>query len=201
MVTKKTPNKQENLVVTTRDAWRAWLEKNHDTKREIWLVFYKKHTNRPSLPYEEAVEESLCFGWIDSLVKRVDDDRYVQKFSPRKRNSTWSALNKKRVQKLIKEGRMTEAGLKAIEAGKQSGSWHALDNVDKLRKIPPDLAKSLSADTEAARYFKTLTSTAKKQFLWWIESAKKEKTRKKRIAMTVSLASKGKTLSDHYYGR
>ena len=201
MAKKNNPTKQETLVVTKRDAWRAWLEKNHDKKRETWLVFYKKHTNRPSLPYEEAVEEALCFGWVDSLVKRVDDERYIQKFSPRKRNSTWSALNKKRVQKMIKQGRMTEAGLKAIEGGKQTGSWHALDNVDGLRKIPPDLAKAMSADTEAARYFKTLTPTAKKQFLWWIESAKREETRKKRIAMTVSLASRGKTLSDHYYGR
>ena len=99
------------LYVTTRDEWRAWLAEHHDTEREVWLVSYKKHTGRPQIPYDDAVEEALCFGWIDSLVKTIDDERFAQKFSPRKGKSNWSESNKRRVRKLVREGRMTEAGL------------------------------------------------------------------------------------------
>jgi uncharacterized protein YdeI (YjbR/CyaY-like superfamily) len=99
------------LYVTTRDEWRAWLAEHHDTEREVWLVSYKKHTGRPQIPYDDAVEEALCFGWIDSLVKTIDDERFAQKFTPRKEKSNWSESNKRRVRKLVREGRMTEAGL------------------------------------------------------------------------------------------
>jgi uncharacterized protein YdeI (YjbR/CyaY-like superfamily) len=192
---------QKTLYVTNREDWRAWLAKNFAKGKAIWLIFHKKHTGNPSITYADAVEESLCFGWIDSLVKRVDEDTYIQKFTPRKAKSTWSALNKKRVQKMIKLGRMTEAGLEKIEEAKRSGAWHKLDNIDELQKIPPDLAKALSADREARKNFKKMTPTSKKQFLWWIESAKREETRKNRIAKTVRLASLNRTLSDYYYGR
>jgi uncharacterized protein YdeI (YjbR/CyaY-like superfamily) len=99
------------LYVTTRDEWRAWLAEHHDTEKEVWLVSYKKHTGRPQIPYDDAVEEALCFGWIDSLVKTIDDERFAQKFTPRKEKSNWSESNKGRVRKLVREGRMTEAGL------------------------------------------------------------------------------------------
>lgn len=100
----------KQLYVTDRDAWRAWLEKNYDTEKEIWLIYYKKHTGKPRIPYDDAVEEALCFGWIDSTVKRVDDEKFAQKFTPRKNKSNWSDLNKKRAKKMIREGRMTKAG-------------------------------------------------------------------------------------------
>src|SRR5438309_6482273 len=101
----------KTLYVTNRDDWRAWLEEHHATEPEVWLIFYRKASGRPRIPYDEAVEEALCFGWIDSLVKRIDDDKFAQKFTPRRDRSKWSALNIRRVRNLIEEGRMTEAGL------------------------------------------------------------------------------------------
>jgi uncharacterized protein YdeI (YjbR/CyaY-like superfamily) len=196
-MTKKTVfDNRTALYVTSRQEWRAWLEKNHAGKIEIWLVFYKKHAGVRSIPYEEAVEEALCFGWIDSLVKKVDDERYIQKFTPRKKNSTWSALNKKRVRKLIRHGRM-----KVIQESKKNGSWTKLDRVESLHTMPPDLAKAFAARAELRKAFKKLMPTAKKQFLWWIESAKRGETRSRRIRETVRLVSKGKTMSDYFYSR
>src|SRR5256885_14789235 len=107
----------KTLYVTSRDDWRAWLEKNHETEKEVWLIYYKKHTNRPRIPYDDAVEEALCFGWIDSIVQKIDDERYAQKFTPRKSSSKWSESNKRRVRKLLQEGRMTQAGLAKIGGG------------------------------------------------------------------------------------
>jgi uncharacterized protein YdeI (YjbR/CyaY-like superfamily) len=107
----------QTLYVTDRAAWRAWLEANHASEREVWLVYYKKHTRRPRIPYDDAVEEALCFGWIDSVVRRLDEDSYLQKFTPRKAKSNWCESNVKRARKLIAEGRMTKAGLDAIAEG------------------------------------------------------------------------------------
>ncbi len=107
----------KTLYVTTRDEWRSWLEENHKSEKEIWLIYYKKHTGKPRIPYDDAVEEALCFGWIDSIIKRIDEEKYTQKFSPRKQNSAWSDLNKKRVKKLIEEGKMTKAGYETVKEG------------------------------------------------------------------------------------
>lgn len=192
---------RESLYVTTRDEWRAWLKKNHVEKQGIWLVFYKKHTGKPSLPYDDAVEEALCFGWIDSQVNRLDEERYIQKFTPRKKNSTWSALNKKRVQKLVRLGLMTDAGLRAIEDAKKSGSWTKLDVVERLDRVPPDLAKAMAGNAQARKHFRKLAASARKQYLWWVESAKRTATREKRITETVRLLSQGRTMSDYNYGR
>jgi len=105
----------KTLYITTRAKWRKWLEKNHNTEKEIWLIYYKKHTGKPRIPYDDAVEEALCFGWIDSIIKRIDEEKYTQNFSPRKQNSVWSDLNKKRVKKLIEEGKITKAGFGTIK--------------------------------------------------------------------------------------
>src|SRR5947209_19674397 len=105
----------ETLHITNRDDWRAWLVKNHETEKEVWLVYYKKHTGQPRIPYDDAVEEALCFGWIDSIVKRIDGEKFAQKFTPRQDCTRWSALNRRRVRKLIQAGRMTEAGLTKID--------------------------------------------------------------------------------------
>lgn len=139
------------------------------------------------------MEEALCFGWIDSLVKKVDEDRYIQKFIPRKRGNAWSLLNRKRAQKMIKLGRITAAGLEKIEEAKRTGSWYKPNAVNELGNIPPDRAKALSSDREARKNFQKMTPTSKKQFLWWIENAKRTETRNKRIEMTVKLTSKIKT--------
>jgi len=111
----------KELYVTNRDDWRAWLKVNHAIKKEIWLIYYKKHTGKPRILYDAAVEEALCFGWIDSIVKKIDAEKYAQKFTPRKDTSGWSEPNKRRVERMIKQGRMTEAGMARIRAAKKNG--------------------------------------------------------------------------------
>jgi uncharacterized protein YdeI (YjbR/CyaY-like superfamily) len=189
---------QEQIYPHDRAAWRKWLEKNHARETGVWLVFYKKKTGKPSLTYEDAVEEALCFGWIDSLVKRVDGESYVQKFTPRKARSTWSASNKKRVQKMIKQGRMTADGMRAIEEAKRSGAWNLLDKVDAV-VLTPELKTALARNKRARDQFERIPLSQKKQFLWWIGSAKREETRKRRIANAVKLLAERKSMSDYFY--
>ncbi len=181
------------LYVKDRKAWRTWLSKNHAKKKEIWLVFYKKHTGKPTVSYEDAVQEALCFGWIDSTVRRMDDERYIQLFTPRKPGSNWSDLNKRRVKELIKRGLMTEAGLRKIEEARKDGSWKNLDAVEKLR-VPAGLVKALSANKKAKDSFAALSPSRKKAFLYWIGSAKTKVTRAKRIAETVRRVVENKML-------
>lgn len=177
---------KKTLHAKDRKTWRAWLVKYHAKLKEIWLVFYKKHTGKPTVSYEDAVQEALCFGWIDSTVRKLDEERYMQLFTPRKTGSNWSDLNKRRVKTLIEQGLMAEAGLRKIEEAKKNGSWRNLDAVEKL-KVPPDLLKALSANGRAKKNFESLSPSRKKQFLYWIASAKTEVTRKKRINETVRL--------------
>lgn len=176
-----------------RNEWRSWLEKNHDKENEIWLVFYKVKVNKASIKYEEAVEEALCFGWIDSKVKRIDDEKHMQKYTPRKVNSNWSASNKTRVAKLIKKDLMTEAGLRAIEVAKQNGSWNKLDSFEIRMEIPKALEDALEMNHRAKANFETLVPSRKKQFLWWIESAKRDVTKEKRIRETIKLLVENKS--------
>ena len=173
--------------------WRSWLAKNHDKETEIWLVFYKVKTQKESIKYEEAVEEALCFGWIDSVVKRIDDEKHMQRYTPRKVNSNWSATNKARVTKLIKEGSMTEFGLSAVEIAKQNGSWNKLDSVDIRIETPKALKDALAKNDRARKRFEKLAPSRKKQFLWFIESAKRVETREKRIKETIRLLVENKS--------
>lgn len=181
----------KTLLVKDRKAWRAWLSRNHAKQEGIWLVFYKKHTGKPTISYEDAVQEALCFGWIDSTVRRMDDERYIQMFTPRKKGSNWSDLNKRRVKKLIEQGLMTKAGLQKIEEAKKDGSWRNLDAVEKLT-VPADLLKALSANRKAKDNFAAFSPSRKKAFLYWIGSAKTEATRARRIAETVRLVEMNK---------
>ncbi|HHP7232666.1 MAG TPA: YdeI family protein, partial [Xenococcaceae cyanobacterium] len=128
-----------------RQSWRNWLQQNHQNYSGVWLIYYKVKSGKPSIRYQEAVQEALCFGWIDSKVKSLDEARYQQIFTPRKPNSVWSKLNKQYVQELIAQNLMTEAGLEKIAIAKQNGSWHTLDEVEALI-IPEDLQKSLKAN-------------------------------------------------------
>jgi len=113
----------EELYLAKRDDWRAWLLENHGAKKEVWLIYYKKQTGKPSISYDDSVEEALCFGWVDSIIKKIDYEKFARKFTPRTRRSTWSESNKKRVEKMIREGKMTEAGLSRIKEAKDSGEW------------------------------------------------------------------------------
>jgi len=184
-------NKNKTLYVTNRDEWRSWLEKNHDKEKGIWLIYYKKHTNAPTIPYEDAVEEALCFGWIDSIVKRIDTEKYMQKYTPRKNKSNWSESNKTRVERLMEQGLMTESGLDKIREAKGNGSWHRLESVDKL-VLPPDLEKALTSNKRALENFNNFAPSSKRQYIWWVMSAKREVTRKKRIREVTRLAAQNK---------
>ncbi len=173
----------------SRAEWRAWLEAHHASSSGVWLINYKKETGKPRFEYAEAVEEALCFGWVDSRPGKVDEERYKQLFSPRSPKSPWSKLNKERVERLIAEGKMTPAGFAKIEAAKQNGAWTAYDAIEALT-IPTDLTDALQADDTARTHFDAFPATSKKNILWWIDSAKRPETRAKRVAETVALAAK-----------
>ncbi len=185
----KNENSMELVYAKNRREWRKWLLKNHKSSGPIWLVYFKKKSGKPSVSYDEAVEEALCFGWIDSKVNSLDEERYKQIFSPRKSGSVWSKLNKQRVEKLIESGLMTKAGLEKIEAAKEDGSWNSLDAVENL-EIPPDLKKALAGNKTANANFNKFNDSSKKVILFWITSAKREATRAKRIKETVDMAEK-----------
>lgn len=182
----------KTLTPKDREAWRAWLERHHATESRVWVVYRKKKSNRRGITYDEAVEEALCFGWIDSKVRTIDDERFQQLFSRRKPGSTWARSNKERVARLVRQGRMTEAGMAAVERAKADGSWTVLEEVDAL-EMPPDLTEALAADETAAANFEAFSPSIKKGFLWWVRSAKREQTRAKRIAETVRLAAENRT--------
>ncbi len=172
----------------TRADWRAWLEQNHIQTEGVWLISYKKATGKPRFEYEEAVEEALCFGWIDSKPNKLDDERSLLWFAPRKSGTGWSKLNKERVEKLIGEGLMTSAGMAKIDAAKQYVSWNALDGVEAL-EIPPDLYQALASNESAQQYFEAFPRSVKRGILEWISSAKKPEIRAKRIEGTARLAA------------
>ena len=173
----------------SRADWRKWLEENHARNEGVWLISYKKTSGKQSFDYEESVEEALCFGWIDSKGNKLDDERTMIWFSPRKSGSKWAKPNKERVKKLMKAGLMTPAGLAKVEAAKKDGTWNALDGVEAL-EIPPDLAKALSKNKTAKEYFEAFPRSVKRAILEWILNAKRPETRAKRIEETVTLAEK-----------
>ena len=173
----------------SRAEWRKWLEENQARKEGIWLISYKKDTGKPRFDYDESVEEALCFGWVDSKPAKLDEERSMLWFAPRKPKTNWSKLNKDRVEKMIKAGLMAPAGLAKVEAAKKDGSWNALDGVEAL-EIPPDLAKALSKNKTAKEYFEAFPRSVKRGILEWILNAKRPETRTKRIEETVSLAEK-----------
>lgn len=172
----------------SRKEIRDWLQANHDTGGTFWLVMYKKHVAEHYVPYGEIVEELLCFGWVDSRTRRVDDDRTMLLVSPRKAGSTWSASNKKRVSRLEKQGLMRDAGRKLIKSAKADGSWTFLDDVERL-ELPDDLSRAFRKNKRAAKNFDAFNASAKKIILLWIKTAKREETRAKRISETVRLAA------------
>lgn len=186
----------EQFYAPDRKTWRKWLEKNHAKKQGVWLIYYKKESGKPRVAYAEAVEEALCFGWIDSRPNALDAERYMQLFSPRKPKSPWSKLNKERAERLIKAGLMAPAGMDKIEQAKKNGTWDSYDEVEVLT-MPPDLERALDANPAAKRNFEAFPPSSKKNILWWIASAKRPETRTRRIQETVSLAAKN-LKANHY---
>ena len=172
-----------------RATWRAWLEANHATARGAWLVTWRRHSDRVRLDYDAAVEEALCFGWVDSTSGRVDEERGKLYFAPRKARSVWAASNKARVERLLEEGRMEPAGLAAIERAKANGSWGVLDAVERL-EVPDDLAAALEGRPPAALNFDAFPPSARKMLLGWIAVAQRPETRAARIAKVAEAAAR-----------
>ncbi|MBN3910965.1 MAG: YdeI/OmpD-associated family protein [Nostoc sp. NMS1] len=187
----KLKNEFPSFYANSREEWRRWLDKNHRISFGVWLIYYKVKSGKPSVRYSEAVKEALCFGWIDSKVKSIDEERYMQIFTPRKPKSVWSKLNKQYIQELIEQGLMTTVGLETIEAAKQNGSWNSLDAIEALI-IPSDLKQALEANTTAKDYFEAFNNSSKKNILFWIDSAKRPETRLKRIEQTINSAAANK---------
>jgi len=184
-------DKMKQLHFSERDQWRDWLCEHHDESPGIWMVFYKKATRRPNVEYEAAVEEALCFGWIDSIIKKIDEEKYVRKFTPRKDKSDWSALNRKRVAKMIKAGRMTEVGLAKITAAKKNGCWNRDGKTPRSLPIPPEFAEALAGNRKAKEHFDKLAPTYRRHYLGWIAAAKRPETRQRRIDESIALLEKG----------
>lgn len=182
---------REQFYPPDREVWRAWLAEHHDRSPGVLVIFYKAETGKPSIPIDEAIDEALCFGWVDSHIRKLDDERYARLFSPRKAKSPWSRINKEKVARLIDEGRMAEAGLAKIEAAKADGSWTVYDPIEDLI-VPDDLAEALSENPDAAANFEAFPPSSKKNILWWIASAKRPETRQKRITETVEKAAENK---------
>jgi len=173
----------------TQKEWRNWLEKNHQSEKSVWLIFYKKGSGIQSTNYAEALEEALCFGWIDSKANKRDDESYYQYFAKRKPRSNWSKVNKEKAAQLIEKGLMTPAGFESIEIAKRNGSWSALDEVEELI-IPADLKLLFDKNKEAFDNWEKFSRSAKRAVLEWILNAKRPDTRQKRISETVELAQK-----------
>lgn len=173
----------------TRADWRAWLAKNHGRGNGIWVITFKKSTGLPTVKYDELVEEALCFGWIDSKPRKLDESRSMLWFAPRRPGTGWSRLNKARVNKLIASGLMTTAGLELIQRAHNDGSWNSLDAVESLT-IPADLKHAFGLFPHAFANFENFPRSAKRAILEWISAAKKPETRTKRIQETARLAEK-----------
>ena len=167
-----------------RRVWRKWLEKNHAKSPGVWLIYYIKMSGKKRLEYQDAVEEALCFGWIDSTSRPLDEEKYMQRFTPRKPKSGWSNLNKQRIERMIEQGLMTTAGLEKIEIAKKIGNWESLDKiyapVEQL-EIPDGLAKAFSKNKKAKTNFENFPVFTRRQFLYWINSAKRDETTKARV--------------------
>ncbi len=181
---------EEIYYPKSRTDWRNWLVKNQKSRQSVWLLFHKKNSKKDSISWSEAVEEALCFGWIDSKRKTIDEYSYRQYFSIRKPKSTWSKVNKEKVIDLTEKGLMTKSGLQCIEIAKQNGSWTILDDIEQLI-IPNDLKEALTSKRSALDYFEKLSKSSKKLLLYWVSSAKRPETRIKRISEISERAEKG----------
>ena len=177
-----------------RKEWRSWLIENHAKAEEVWLIYYKKHTGKPTIAYTDSVEEALCFGWIDGLKKSIDSEKYTYRFTPRKRGSKWSPLNIKLAKKMIEEGKMTEAGLAAFN---QRVSYdEELLKAINAKEIPltPEIENGLKANKQAWNNFNNLAPSYRKQYVGWLRSAKKPETREKRLKEAIKLLTRNEKL-------
>lgn len=177
----------EKICPASRQEWRIWLLENHRSRQSVWLIYNKVKSGNPTVKYSDAVDEALCFGWIDSKAKPIDDERFMQFFSKRKAKSVWSKINKEKVERLISEGLMTDAGFESIAIAKQNGFWSILDAAESL-EIPHDLEAEFQKNPDSKDYFLSLSRSDKRNILQWLVLAKRIETRQKRITEIVELA-------------
>lgn len=182
------PTITTSFYPANRHEWRQWLQNNHHRAPSVWLVYYRTSSGVSSLTHSEAVDEALCFGWIDSLRKSLDDERFIQFFTKRKPNSGWSKVNKAKIERLIKAGLMTEAGFTSIKTAKKNASWTVLDKVEKL-SLPKDLAAAFKPHRGAKAFFLGLSRSSRKALLQWVVLAKRPETRQSRINEVAVMAA------------
>jgi len=182
----------KTLEVQTLDEWRDWLDDHHQSEGEVWLVFFKKHTGVRSIDYKDALDEALCVGWVDSLVKRLDDRRYALKFTPRRSDSKWSDTNRKRYAELKADGRLKPAGIKRPPTDRGYGP--RLVRMPLPSKLPPYIKDGLSKRATAQRHFEALSAEQRRRYVAWIESAKREDTKRRRLDEALRLLAEGKPL-------
>jgi uncharacterized protein YdeI (YjbR/CyaY-like superfamily) len=175
----------KTFYAKTPNEWRGWLDRNHLLEREVWLIFYKKDAGEPCIDYDDAVGWALCYGWIDSIIKRIDDKKYTRKFTPRKSGSIWSKSNIERVNRLIKEGKMTEHGMALFE--KRNKVSFAEKFKAKELPFPPEFLDAIKKNRQAWQNFQKFAPSHKRQYQMWITSAKKADTRERRIKEAVNL--------------
>lgn len=175
-------NAEDTKTITpaNRQEWRQWLEKHHASEKAVWLIYYKKNAQQPTITWSEAVDEALCFGWIDSIAKPLDENRYKQFFTKRKPRGGWSGINKEKIKSLSEQGLMSQAGWDAIAVAKENGSWTLLDAIEAL-VIPEDLAKAFAENASADAFFQKLSRSDKRNLLQWVSFAKRPETRRNRI--------------------
>jgi len=178
----------ESYCPSDKKDWRKWLKLNHNKAKGVWLIFYKKKSPNYNLSWSESVDEALCFGWIDSVKKTIDSEKYEQYFSKRKAKSNWSKINKDKVKRLIEEGLMEDEGFKSIEVAKENNTWTISDEVEAL-VIPDDLKEEFANYEGSMEYFDSISKSVKKGLLYWVVSAKRKETRQKRILEIVENAS------------
>lgn len=182
------------MLFRSQDDWHNWLDKNHTQLQGLWLKHAKKLSGKKSVSYQEALEEALCYGWIDSQKQAYDKDYYLQKFTPRGPNSVWSKNNVTKVESLIKMGKMKSAGLAAVNLAKQDGRWDAAYNSSSSNKVPEDFQAALDKNPKAKKFFESLSKTNVYGFCWRIQTAKKPETRKARIERFIKMLNRGETL-------
>jgi len=173
------------LFFKNRNEWRSWLEKNHTISNEVWLIHYKKSLGKKSLNHFDAVEEALCFGWIDSKLKKIGEEKFILKYSPRKSKSVWSKINKKNAEKMISLGKMTKAGFDKIEEAKKQGFWDTAYTSLVKERLPPDLKKALVVNKTAWYNFQNFANSYRNMYIGWVKNAKTKETREKRISKVV----------------
>ena len=184
------------VVVPDQGAWREWLEENHASIPGVWLKLAKKSSPTKTVTYGEAVEEALCYGWIDGQVRRYDEHFYVQRFTPRRPRSKWSQINREKVERLIAAGRMKPSGQAQVEAAKADGRWDAAYPAGSTATVPEDFQRELDKHPQAKAFFATLKGTARYAFLYRLHHVTAPDARAKRIANYIELLSEGKTLQD-----